>query len=700
MRPVIQSRARFQNSGGALIVGLLLSLSIFFTLRRLEDRDPAIQALERVPSVPEHLRSFQIAYRLPGGEMVTAGERGEYFPAFSGEQLEGDEKGFGSGVVSDPARREALHLSKDSGRIDGFLLPIAFATVGWSSWPTLAAGLMVVAFSVAHLRSMSNRKQAIERIVAERTAALQAAAEKLELATRVAERSERRYRKLLEVSPDAILMSRNRVISMANEAARKLFRVSNAEDLIGRSFTDLVVPEFRAAAEEVSLRLYASEMQLPQHEMRMLCGDARVDVEIAAASFLDDEGPNVQCVIRDISERKLAEQALRSSEEKFRQLAENIREVFWMMSPAADEILYISPAYEQVWGRTCDSLYRSPMSWVEAIHPDDLEQAHALFARQIQGEPIDSEYRIRTPDGREKWIRDRAFPIRGQAGQLIRVVGIAEETTGQKRYEEELIQAREIAESANRAKSMFLATMSHELRTPLNGILGFSELMEVEMADRGIHDWDGDVQNIRRAGTHLLALISEVMDFSMIESGKLELHPESFDIAALVQEVAVSVEPLAATNRVAVQVTCGPATMNGDRERIRQCLFNLLGNACKFTHDGRVLVEANADKSQDEGWYTVRVIDTGIGIRAKDLEKLFCHFAQLDTSNARKYSGAGLGLAMSRKLSRLMGGDITVESAPGQGSTFTLRLPTGAAQKRETDDAGPELCSNPVLVSG
>ena len=562
--------------------------------------------------------------------------------------------------------------------------PQAFSPVRWTSWSILAAELFVCAFLAACLHVMSNRKRAIERTLAERTKALHAAAENLELAKRAAEKTEARYRKLLEISPDAILMCRNRVILVANEAARKLLRVNRAEDLVGRTFTDFVAPKFRAAAEEVSLRLYSTAMQLPQHKMQLLCGDTRVDVEIAAASYLDDEGANVQYVMRDISERKLAEQALPSSEEKFRQLAENIHEVFWTMSPAADEMLYISPAYEQVWGRTCDSLYRSPMSRVEAIHPDDLEQAQSLFARQMQGEPVDSEYRIRTPDGQEKWILDRAFPIRDQAGQLIRVVGIAEETTGRKRYEEELIQARDLAESANRAKSMFLATVIHDLRTPLNGILGFSELLEVEMADRGIHDWDEDVQNIRRAGAHMLALINEVVDFSKIESGDLELYPESFDIAALVQEVAARVEPLAAKNRVAVRVVSEPATLYGDKARIGQCLLNLLGNACKSTHDGRVLVEANADKTSDGGWYTVRVIDTGIGIQGKDRESLFSHFTQLDTSNSRKYSGAGMGLAISRRLSRLMGGDITVENAPGQG----LRIHFAPSDRRcaETPD--------------
>ena len=165
----------------------------------------------------------------------------------------------------------------------------------------------------------------------------------------------------------------------------------------------------------------------------------------------------------DITDGRLAHEQLRQSEEKFRELAENIREVFWMMSPTADNILYVSPAYEQVWGRTCDSLYRNPGSWADAIHPHDVERARAVLARQIQGERIASEYRIRTPRGEEKWISDRAFPVRDKDGQLIRVVGIAEETTGRKR-QEEIVRASEA-----RYRLLFERNLAGVCRTSLAG---------------------------------------------------------------------------------------------------------------------------------------------------------------------------------------------------------------------------------------
>ncbi|MGA2115189.1 MAG: PAS domain S-box protein [Bryobacteraceae bacterium] len=374
---------------------------------------------------------------------------------------------------------------------------------------------------------------------------------------------------------------------------------------------------------------------------------------------------------RDITERKQAEQALRTSEEKFRQLAENVREVFWMASPVTDEMLYVSPAYEQVWGKTCNSLYRSPKSWLEAIHPDDLQRARALSARQIQGEPVEKEYRIRTPDGREKWIRDRAFPVRGQDGRVIRVVGIAEDITEQKRYEEELIQAREDAEAANRAKSCFLANMSHEIRTPMNGVIGMLQLLEGTDLTPQQQRFASVAQTSGRA---LMTLIDDILDLSKIEARKVVLEKLSFELRDTIEESVQPIEAeakakgLSIRTRVAADI---PLLVEGDPHRLRQILSNLCANAVKFTERGGIVVDASL-ASGANGKATVRftVTDTGIGIRPDKAAGLFAPFTQADASTTRRYGGTGLGLAISKQLAEMMGGTIGVDSREGRGSAF------------------------------
>jgi PAS domain S-box-containing protein len=394
----------------------------------------------------------------------------------------------------------------------------------------------------------------------------------------------------------------------------------------------------------------------------------------------------------DITERKQTEQALQRSEEKFRQLAENIREVFWMMNATANQLLYVSPAYEQVWGRTCESIYRDPMSWTEAIHPDDLEQAHLTFAAQIQGKPVESEYRIRTPDGQEKWIRDRAFPIRDEGGQIVRVVGIAEDITERKRYEAELIRAREGADAANRAKSCFLANMSHEIRTPMNGVLGMVQLLQLT-------DLTGEqleyVNVAQSSGRALLALIDDILDLSKIEARKIALENLSVNLEDTVHEVAQALRPQATAKGLLMQERVSPDIppfLRGDPRRLRQVLSNLVANAVKFTERGEITVEA-ALEGQGAGTAMVRftITDTGIGIRPNQAAGLFSPFTQADASTTRKYGGTGLGLAISKQLVELMGGTIGVESREGYGSTFwftavlELEAPGRQPASRATD---------------
>ena len=389
---------------------------------------------------------------------------------------------------------------------------------------------------------------------------------------------------------------------------------------------------------------------------------------------------------RDITERKRVEHALQSSEAQFRQLTENIREVFWMVDPATCETLYISRAYERVWCRTCESVYQNPTSWLAAIHPDDQERAGLLRAAELEGVPGESEFRILTPDGQVKWIRDRAFPVRDQAGNLIRIVGIAEEITERKRYQEELIRAREGAEGASLAKSRFLANMSHEIRTPMNGVIGMLQLLlETDLAPEQRHY----ATVAQSSGRTLLTLIGDILDLSKIEARKVVLEKQSFHLSDLVQAVVQPLQLQAGAKGLPLQWDVSPeipAILCGDAHRLRQVLNNLVGNAIKFTAQGSVAVHA-ALQGRCGGTVTVRftITDTGIGILADQVDALFSPFAQADSSTTRKFGGTGLGLAISRQLIEMMGGTIGVDSREGEGSAFWCTsvfelAPTGQQQ--------------------
>jgi two-component system, NtrC family, sensor kinase len=240
-------------------------------------------------------------------------------------------------------------------------------------------------------------------------------------------------------------------------------------------------------------------------------------------------------------------------------------------------------------------------------------------------------------------------------------------------------------EAADRHKSEFLANMSHELRTPLNAIIGYSEMLQEDAADLGAGQFTDDLKRINAAGKHLLELINAVLDLSKIEAGKMELYLESFDVAALVRDIAAVIQPLAGKNANRLELRCPEdvGTMRADLTKVRQALFNLLSNACKFTDRGTISLAVTRETIGDQDWIVFSVGDTGIGMTPEQLARLFEAFSQADAATTRKYGGTGLGLALSRRLCRMMGGDVTVESEAGRGSTFTIRLPAHVAEAAE-----------------
>ena len=654
----------------------------------LLSRDKAIQALEWSPWVPLNMRrryedsagrdgfaSFHFTEKTPQGKMVTAGSRPEYFPVFYVQPLRGNEKAVGYDLGSNPARKAALSHAVETGELIateplvlvqekrgqfGFLvfravyrpsaelsseglrrqsllglvlgvfqvedivhraamvhgdsgkvsvelfdvdsngkriplfandasgqgpasrwlsssvvavagrtwevkvypLPHYFRPARWSSWTVLIAGLLLTFVVSGYLRLLHTRTSEIEATVAVRTRQLNAALAKLGSVNRELKKSQARYQKLIDLSPNPILVGENKAISMANQTALQLFKVTNPDHLVGRRLSDLVCPAYRDRASSIVNQLYQAPGQSPMEEVQILCSDgSAVDIEFAASSFFDESGVLLQAIMRDISDRKRAERELR--------------------------------------------------------------------------------------------------------------------------------RAKEQAEAASRAKSMFLASMSHEIRTPMNGVIGMAELL---LQTRLSPEQRRYAEIVRSSGENLLGIINDILDFSKIEARKLVLEVIDFDLDRVLQETVDMLAIKAHQKGLELNCRIHPATpsrLRGDPGRLRQVLTNLIANAVKFTERGEVIV--NVEPLHGQSYATLRfsIIDTGIGVAPEQIKSIFAPFVQADGSTTRRFGGTGLGLAICKQLAEMMGGHIGVESTLGKGSAFwftaALERPS---QVQATDSPG------------
>jgi len=266
---------------------------------------------------------------------------------------------------------------------------------------------------------------------------------------------------------------------------------------------------------------------------------------------------------------------------------------------------------------------------------------------------------------------------------------------------EELALARDRALEANRTKSTFVANMSHELRTPLNAIIGYSEMLQEDADELGLQDFVQDLQKIYQSGKHLLDLINDILDMTKIEAGKLEIHYDDFDVPILIRNTTTSIQPLLLKNNNHLIVDCDPRLggIHADMTRLRQVLLNVLSNACKFTKSGEIQVKVSRQHFEQGEYFCFTISDTGIGISPENIQKLFQPFNQADSSTTRQYGGTGLGLAISHRLCQMMGGEITVQSILGKGSTFTIYLPVNSEIAKQNNKPKLSVLSKQHLIS-
>ncbi len=367
---------------------------------------------------------------------------------------------------------------------------------------------------------------------------------------------------------------------------------------------------------------------------------------------------------------------LQSSEGRFRELVEHASDAIFVHDMEGNFVDVNYQACKSL-GYERDELLAMNVRDVEASAIAS-NRDESVWPRLRQGTAVTVNGAHRRKDG-------TTFPVEVRIGLLTHeskpmIVAMARDVTERKLAEQLLLKAKEEAEQASRAKSVFLANTSHELRTPLNAIIGYSELLEEETVGHGHYEYALDLQRIKAAGRHLLDIITGILDLSKVEAGKMEVDLVPLKLASLMEDVRYAIEPLARQNGNRLQVECDPSIgeIVSDPVKLRQIFIDLLSNAAKFTSDGEIGFYAGLETGDGRSWIRIRVEDTGIGIAPDKFDTLFEAFTQADSSTTRRFGGTGLGLAITRRYSELLNGKISIDSQPGAGTVFTLDLPVQA----------------------
>jgi PAS domain S-box-containing protein len=397
--------------------------------------------------------------------------------------------------------------------------------------------------------------------------------------------------------------------------------------------------------------------------------------------------------MRDITKRKEAEDKLAESEKLYKLLSENMKD-FITLHTLEGDYTFVSPSVEDMLGYTPEELLgRNAM---EFVHPDDVANLDEVQNERLKGHEtyVNPPYRFKAKNGEYIWIEELTTPVLNEHGELVCLQSTSRNITERKHFEQALMEAKDKAELATKAKSTFLSMMSHEIRTPMNAIIGLTNLL-IEEGPR--QDQFEHLRLLKFSGDNLLVIINDILDFSKIEAGKIQLENIDFDLKGMLDSTMKMLVHRARQNNNDLVLDVDksvPKFLKGDPVRLGQVITNLLGNALKFTNNG--IVKLNVKSVEYNGYeHAIQfdVIDTGIGIPADKLSVIFESFSQAEDSTTRHFGGTGLGLAITRKLIKLMGSDIRVESEIGVGSRFffTVRFAQGEFTNDEVEDANQTL---------
>lgn len=489
-----------------------------------------------------------------------------------------------------------------------------------------------------------------------------------------AERDETRFASLLEAAPDAMLcVGPNGRIATVNAQAGALFGYA-PEELVG-SQLEVLVPDGLRERHVEHRRGYALDPRARTMGSGMSLVARRRDgtvfpVEVSLAP--DNSGEHlVIAAVRDVTEQRALQEASLENETRLRQLAESSDIVFALLQLDPPEHLYLSPNFERILGFAPQPEFAAT-GGLEVVHPEDREKMrHDFYLPSRAGRAVSTECRL-IGSGTSRWFRMEASPVPEPDGPPRRTLITTIDITDRVAAAEALRAAEAAARAANDAKNQFLSRMSHELRTPLNAILGFGQLLERRLAGT---DQAEAVGHILKGGRHLLDLINDVLDIARIEAGEMTLSVEPVPVATVVDEIVQLMAPLAAGAHVTLRIAHGPAGLHvrADRQRLRQIMLNLTSNAIKYNRTGG---SVSVGWRQVDGQTAISVRDDGPGISTEMQARLFTPFDRLGAEGGA-VEGTGIGLPLTRSLAEAMGGTLTVESVPGQGSTFTVTLPVG-----------------------